>query len=111
MDGNIFPASDHDNLIDIGSLYAELDTLMDKRHAKGRRYSLALVLLLMVLAKLCGEDTPSGIAEWARLRTNQLVKCLKLERDAMPCHNTYRRVLSGAVDLFELQQVTSRFLT
>ncbi len=111
MDSNIIPASDHDNLIDIGSLYAELETLEDKRHAKGKRYPLALVLLLMVLAKLCGEDTPSGIAEWARLRTKQLVKCLQLKRQALPCHNTYRRVLSGAVDLYELQQVTSRFLT
>lgn len=111
MDSNIFAVSEHDNLIDIGSLYAELDTLEDRRNAKGKRYSLALVLLLMVLAKLCGEDTPSGIAEWARLRTEQLVTCLQLERKTLPCHNTYRRVLSGAVDLVELQQVTGRFLT
>lgn len=111
MDSNIFPATDHDCLFHVGSLYAELNTLEDKRNAKGKRYSLALVLLLMVLAKLCGEDTPSGIAEWARLRTKRLVKLLQLERKTLPCHNTYRRVLSGAIDLLEFQQVTSHFLT
>jgi predicted transposase YbfD/YdcC len=111
MDSNTFPTTDHESIVDIGSLYAELETLQDKRHAKGKRYSLALVLLLMILAKLCGEDTPSGIAEWARLRSKRLVKFLQLERETLPCHNTYRRVLSGAVDLVELQQVTRRFLT
>ena len=29
----------------------------------------------------------------------------------MPCHNTYRRVLGQAINLVELQQMTSRYLT
>ncbi len=111
MDSNTFPNQDHGLLFDIGRLYAQLDTLEDKRHAKGKHYSLALVLLLMIFAKLCGEDTPSGIADWARLRTKQLVTFLQLGRKTLPCHNTYRRVLSGGVNLLDFQQVTSRFLT
>jgi predicted transposase YbfD/YdcC len=111
MDSNTFSNRDHDLLFDIGRLYAQLATLEDKRHAKGKRYSLALVLLLMIFAKLCGEDTPSGIADWARLRTKKLVSFLQLERETLPCHNTYRRVLSGAVDLLDFQRITSRFLT
>lgn len=111
MNSNTFPNQDHGLLFDIGRLYAQLGTLEDKRHAKGKRYSLALVLLLMIFAKLCGEDTPSGIADWAHLRTKQLVTFLQLERKTLPCHNTYRRVLSGAVNLLDFQQITSRFLT
>lgn len=111
MEDNTFPGVEHATLFDIGSLYAQLCTLEDKRNAKGKRYSLALVLLLMVLAKLCGEDSPSGIAEWACLRAKWLVELLQLERATLPCHNTYRRVLSDALDLAEFQRVVSCFLT
>ncbi|MCS6992675.1 MAG: transposase family protein, partial [Anaerolineales bacterium] len=52
-------------VFEIGSLYAHFQGLHDKRKPRGLRYPLALVLLLIVLAKLCGEDRPSGIAEWA----------------------------------------------
>lgn len=111
MNSNTLLGQDHDVLFDVSSLYAQLNTLEDKRKAKGRRYSLALVLLLTILAKLCGEDTPSGIADWARLRTRRLVEFLQLDRKTLPCHNTYRRVLRRAVNLLELQHLTSQFLT
>lgn len=111
MNDNIVALRDRGTLFDVGSLYAELSSMQDRRHAKGKRYPLALVLLLIILAKLCGEDTPTGIAEWVHLRREQLVDCLELERQTLPCHNTYRRVLSGAINLLELQQVTSSYLT
>lgn len=111
MNSNILLIQDHEALFDVGSLYAQLNTLEDNRKAKGKRYSLALVLLLIILAKLCGEDTPLGIADWARLRTSQLVEFLKLDRKTLPCHNTYRRVLRKAVNLMELQRMSSQFLT
>lgn len=111
MNNSTSHGQDLEALFDVGSLYAQLSTLEDKRKAKGRRYSLALVLLLAILAKLCGEDTPSGIADWARLRTRQLVGFLQLDRKTLPCHNTYRRVLREAVNLLELQRLTSQFLT
>ncbi len=38
-----------------GGLYAGLEELADWRKAPGKRYTLALVLLLVVLAKLCGQ--------------------------------------------------------
>ncbi len=49
---------------EIGSLLAALAQVTDQRSARGVRYDLAPVLLLMVLAKLSGEDRPSGIAHW-----------------------------------------------
>ncbi|MEM3485047.1 MAG: transposase family protein, partial [Candidatus Methanomethyliaceae archaeon] len=64
-------------VFDVGSLYAHFQRLQDTRKPKGIRYPLALVLLLIVLAKICGEDRPSGIAEWAKHRTEMLVEWLK----------------------------------
>lgn len=95
---------------DVDSLVQRLSTLADRREAKGKRYSLALVLLLVVLAKLSGEDTPYGIADWARHRCAALAAILQLERKTMPCHNTYRRVLSAAVDVNQLQDIVSQYL-
>jgi len=37
-------------VIDIGSLYAHFQTLSDKRKRRGVRYSLALILVLILLA-------------------------------------------------------------
>jgi len=98
-------------VFDVGSLYAQLETLADKRKARGKRYPLALVLVLVVLAKLAGEDTPYAIAQWARLRQAQLIEALGVSRPWLPSHNTYRRVLGSAVEVSELEAVVSAFLT
>lgn len=97
-------------LIDVDSLYERLSRLQDRRKAKGRRYALGLILLLILLAKLSGEDKPSGIAEWVQHRCEQLVAMLRLERMTMPCHNTYRRVLQQAIDVQEMEETVGHFL-
>ena len=51
------------HVIDLGSLYHRFEGLKDKRKAKGKRYTLATIQLGLFLAKLCGEDKPSRIAE------------------------------------------------
>lgn len=95
---------------EVGSLYDRLDALVDARHARGKRYSLALLLTVIILAKLSGEDRPQGIAEWARLRSAELLELLPLERERLPCANTYRNVVSRAVSPEALQQTLSEFL-
>jgi len=40
----------------------------DRRGKRGQRYPAPVVLTLMLLAKLAGEKTVSGIAQWVRLR-------------------------------------------
>lgn len=105
------PLSDDGYVFDIGSLLALFYTLIDKRKARGKRYELALVLVLAVLAKLAGEDTPTGIAEWARHREGLLIPLLQVARAHLPSHNTYRRVLRDVVEVSELQAVISQFLT
>jgi predicted transposase YbfD/YdcC len=98
-------------VFDVGSLFAQLQTLSDKRKRRGLRYSLALILILIMLAKTCGENHPSGIAEWAKHRTGILADLLKLERKKMPHHSTYRRILAEIVDVDELEQVSSAYLS
>jgi len=50
------------------SVYQALETLPDPRRAQGKRYSLALVLTCVLLAKMAGETTRHAISEWVRLR-------------------------------------------
>lgn len=95
-------------IINLSGLYAELQTLHDKRKPKGKRYALATILLGIFLAKLCGEDKPSGIAEWVKLRGEWIVKLLGLKRESMPHHNTYRRILADAIDEEEFEQLVRK---
>jgi hypothetical protein len=53
-------------VFDVGGLYDEMLGLSDKRHARGKRHELAVVLVFYILARLAGEDQPCGIADWVR---------------------------------------------
>jgi predicted transposase YbfD/YdcC len=97
-------------VFDLDSLYERFEQLTDGRDGRGKRYALALILTLIVLAKLAGEHGIAGIAHWARLRSALLVTAFQLRRPKLPGHNTYRRVCSGAVEPSALQQVVSQAL-
>jgi predicted transposase YbfD/YdcC len=76
------------------SLYHALQALPDPRRKQGKRYSLAVILSLVILAKLAGEQTMSGVTEWVRHRGPLLSQWLGLRRARMPCQTTYRNVLA-----------------
>jgi predicted transposase YbfD/YdcC len=97
-------------MFEVGSLYSYLAKVKDKRKPKGLRYPLAMILTVMVLAKLCGQDRPSGIAEWAKNRAALLSKALHLKRAQMPHHSTYRRIVEEVIEVEELEEMASRFL-
>lgn len=101
---------EEDVVFDVGSLYAQLQKLKDSRKPRGLRYPLVAVLVMMVMAKLCGEDTPSGIADWVKYRVEQFTELLKLKRKQMPHHSTYRRIEADVLDPEELEQVVSTLL-
>jgi predicted transposase YbfD/YdcC len=65
----------------------------------------------MVLAKLCGEDNPSGMAEWAQHGLELLCEALKLERRRMPHHSTYRRIAAEVLSAEELEKLSSEVLS
>jgi predicted transposase YbfD/YdcC len=98
-------------LFDVDSVYARLQTLSDKRKRRGLRYTLVLILMIILLAKACGENHPSGIAEWARHRSELLVDWFKLKRKKMPDDMTFRRILADSVNVEELERVSSEYLS
>jgi predicted transposase YbfD/YdcC len=106
---SIPPVTAHVRLFELGGLYAALAKLVDPRKARGKRYALALVLLLVILAKLCGEDRPLAIAQWAAAHAEYLVAALQLCYAGMPSHNTIRRILQ-MVDPAALQAIENDFL-
>jgi predicted transposase YbfD/YdcC len=83
----------------VRSLYAAFQQVSDGRGRRGRRYEVAVVLTLLLLGKLAGEQTMAGIAEWVRERQSLLRQWLPLPRT--PCANTYRYVCAH-VDAQEL---------
>lgn len=96
-------------VFEVGSLMAYLAQVVDPRAARGIRYQLVDVLTLLILAKLGGEDSMKGMAEWVKLRGEGLVRLLKLPRPSLPHQTTYERVLDRLdVEAFE-QQVAAFF--
>jgi predicted transposase YbfD/YdcC len=70
---------------------------------------LETVLMIVVLAKLCGEDTPLAIAEWAKNRQEELVRLLCLSRPSLPSHHTYRRILAYKVYTEEVERLVGEY--
>ncbi|MEP7285018.1 MAG: transposase family protein [Chloroflexota bacterium] len=52
----------------VRSLFEAFQKLSDGRARRGKRYALARLLTLCVLAKLAGEGEPEGMAKWVRWR-------------------------------------------
>jgi predicted transposase YbfD/YdcC len=96
---------------DVGSLYEKFCALSDKRKPKGLRYRLETILVVMAMAKICGEDNPSGIAEWGKHRTELLCEALKLKRKTMPHHSTYRRISEEVICVEDLERIVSETLS
>ncbi len=97
-------------VLDIESLWNHLAELTDPRSTKGLRYPLAPALMLILLAKLSGEDQPSGIADWIESRGQVLREAFHLCWRRMPHHNTVRRIMEQVVLPEELDNVVSEYL-
>jgi predicted transposase YbfD/YdcC len=97
-------------VFELSALATRLATLRDARRARGKRYPLPVLLVLIVLAKLAGEDRPSGIADWVAHRATLLQTALGLPWRRMPHHNTIRRALASAVEPAELDAAVGAFL-
>jgi len=95
---------------DVLSLYHVFEQITDGRHPRGKRYSLALVLSLLILGKLAGMTTLTAIAEWVRLRADWLRQALPGTRGQFPCVATYSNVLR-AVDPQQVSRLLANWLT
>jgi predicted transposase YbfD/YdcC len=96
--------------IDALSVYRALEQVSDGRQKRGVRYSVALILTLIVLGKLAGMTTLVGIAEWVRLRADWLSEVLPSKRKSFPCAATYSNVLR-AVEAGQVNEVLNQLLT
>ncbi len=96
-------------LFDVESVYSRLMALPDRRRRRGRRYELALLLVLALVAKLAGQDTPEGIAEWVQLRQALFIETFQLKQERLPCAMTYRRALAQAEVATELDRLTCEY--
>jgi DDE_Tnp_1-associated/Transposase DDE domain len=97
-------------IISMGNLLSYLLRVKDGRKRRGIRYSLATVLTLLILAKLCGQNKVYGIADWAQQRSGYLVEALRLKHTRLPHHSTYRRILTDEVDGDELEQIVAEYM-
>jgi predicted transposase YbfD/YdcC len=98
-------------LFSVDSLVAAFGELSDQRDPRGVRYPLAVVLTLVILAKLAGQDTVRGIGQWLAHRQERLSEWLGLKQARMPHPTTISRILGQAVVVGEVEAVISHYLT
>ena len=111
MDYNILEVKKNERrLLNIGELYAALEQVNDKRQAKGKRYTIGILLIVVILSKLCGENTPYGIAEWAKMRAEKLQKLFGYHRRVSPSNKTIQRLTATSLEDKNLQGTTRRYL-
>lgn len=91
------------------SLYATLLRVTDQRGKQGRKYELALILTIAVLAKLCEQNQVRAIAEWSKLRLAKLNTWFGLNLTRLPHPTTWSRILAEAVDPTELTALLAEF--
>ncbi len=96
-------------IYDLGSVYEGLCKLTDVRKAKGKIYSLDAILMIIVMAKLCGVDSPYAMADWAKNHQMQLVELLQLKWGKMPSHHTIRRIIGRVVYEEEVERFVAAY--
>ena len=60
--------------VDIEELMSKFEQITDTRSARGIRFKLSWILLMILLARLAGETKPNGICDWLYLRAEDFAK-------------------------------------
>lgn len=110
MNNTTIEIEDAGTIWDISSLHEQLAQVPDNRKERGLRYSLVILLLVIILAKLSGENTPTGISKWAQLRRKELKTFFNYHREIKPGHNTVRRTMASSLEEEDLQKYIRRYL-
>jgi predicted transposase YbfD/YdcC len=98
-------------IIDLRHLLSYLQQVKDGRKRRGVRYRIEIILVLFILAKLCGENKIYGIADWAQQQSEYLIGALGLKYKRLPHHSTYRRVMSDEVEGDDLERLMGAYLS
>jgi predicted transposase YbfD/YdcC len=96
--------------LDLAELATYFEKMTDSRRRRGKIYPLGILITLILLAKLAGEDKPLGITEWIRLRKDSFVSLFNCKHNRMPCLNTTRWVLEKVINLEELEKHLAWFI-
>lgn len=94
---------------DLRSLYSYLQRIPDTRGKHGKQYPLTLLLIWMILAKMAGEDRPSGIAEWVTEKKELWVEYQLTNKEQTASHMTYRRVLQEIITVEDFEGLLDRY--
>lgn len=97
-------------LLNIGDLYSILEQVPDNRQQKGKRYTIGILLVVVILSKLCGENTPYGMAEWAKMRASELQRLFGYHRPVKPSNKTLQRLTDTTVEDSILQETIRNYL-
>lgn len=89
------------DVLSIASIFAEMT---DQRKPKGLRYEFHTLLILLSVAKLCFQDTPSEIAEWVSHRSTLLKEKLNLKWKRMPSVSTWQRLLGQNIEATDFDE-------
>ena len=92
----------------IETIVQAFEKVKDRRKRRGKRYPLALLLTLLMLGKMAGERTVSGVVDWVQERKEWLKKQLDWPK-AFPVNATYTQVLAQC-DAEEVRQVIMRII-
>ncbi|MGH2508499.1 MAG: ISAs1 family transposase [Ktedonobacteraceae bacterium] len=96
--------------VPLTALYEALKQVKDGRKKRGCRYSLAVILSLLLMARLAGETDIRAAAHWIKLRKKWVIEQLALRRQSVPCLGTYLYALSK-IDAQDLLTVVASCLT
>lgn len=94
---------------DKSSVYGRIQNLKDLRKARGKRYSLTTVMMIVLLAKLSGADSPTAIAEWGLHHQSEVEALLQIKLKRMPERSTYRRILAYQVYEEEIERLVGEY--
>jgi predicted transposase YbfD/YdcC len=73
-------------------------------------YALATILLMMLLAKLSGEDSLRGMAQWLNERKTELTELLALKKERTPCRTTLQRIVTWGISVEQLENRFGEFI-
>ena len=96
-------------IYDKGSVYERLQKLTDKRKARGKRYSLTTLLMIVLMAKLSGADSPTVISEWGKHHQEELEIILRIKPKRMPERSRYRRLMAYKVYETEVERMVGEY--
>lgn len=96
-------------IYDLNSLYDYLSRIPDPRSKYGKQYPLTLLLVWILLAKMAGQDKPSGMAEWVGHRQSLWIEYRLTSKAKTASHMTYRRVLADMISMETLEDLLTRY--